>query len=264
MARQASGCTLTIVLAIIIPSLIVLLAVALLCWRLLRRKSRLFNRGITPIDDEEIESWKSGRTAEKLSESPPSPWRDSIPSSHRATNSVASIRKPASVIVYQSPSQYGVRLSGELSSSPVHTRPSFDVPPTPVLARAPNARPGLTDEAVQGEDAFISLARRQPCRLAKPPSKGSRHNRSKSSRATLSGTTGSHSTWYGQQFEYHRLPRRSADHILPVSAAYGPEFGDVHTSHSTPVRTSFDQDMFLGGLSPRPLIRKSEIGRAIG
>ncbi|KAM4059544.1 hypothetical protein HRG_011600 [Hirsutella rhossiliensis] len=264
MACQASGCTVTIVLATIIPSVVVLLTVALLCWRLLRRRSRLFNRGITPIDDEEIESWKSGTTPEKHSEPPPSPWRDSLTSCHRVTNSVTLTRKPTSVIVYQSPSQYGVRLSEDLSSSPAHARPSFDVPPTPVLARAPNARPGLTDEAVQGEDAFVSLARRQPCRLAKPPPKGSRHNRSKSSRATMSGTTGSHNTWYGQQFEYHKLPRRSADHILPVPAAYMPEFSDVHTSHSTPVRTSFDEEIWLGGLSPRPLIRKSEIGRAIG
>ncbi|KAF4510632.1 hypothetical protein G6O67_002508 [Ophiocordyceps sinensis] len=265
MACQAPGCTVTIALATIIPSVIVVAAVAMLCWRLLGRRSRLFHRGITPIDDEEIESWKSGTPAEKDCGSPPSPWRDSLPSSYRATNSVASTRKPASVIVYQSPSsQYGVGLSDDLSCSPAHGTMSFDVLPTPVLARAPNARPGLTDEAVQGEDAFVSLARRHPCRLAKPPPRGSRHNRSKSSRATMSGTTGSHDTWYGQQFEYHRLPRRSADHILPSPTTYRPDLTHVHTSRSTPMRTWFDEEISLVGLSPRPLIRNSEIGRAIG
>jgi hypothetical protein len=29
-------------------------------------------------------------------------------------------------------------------------------------------------------------------------------------------------------------------------------------------RLSFDEEVYLGGLSPRPLVRQSEIGRAIG
>ncbi|PHH85661.1 hypothetical protein CDD83_110 [Cordyceps sp. RAO-2017] len=262
------SCTVTIVLATTIPSAVLLLLGAVLFWRLFRRKKRLFHRGITPIDDEEIASWKTARSDEKVAgPGPPSSiWRDSLPSSHRPSNSVVSSRKPASVIVYQNPSQHGLRLSEDMPTSPPHNKRSVDVPPTPVLARAPNARPGLTDEAIQGEDAFIAQARRHPCRLAKPPPpRVPRHNRSKSSRATMSGATGTRDLWYGQHFDYQRLPRRSADQILPMSAAFGADFSDVPSTRSTPVRATFDDDVaFPGGLSPRPLVRKSEIGRAIG
>ena len=38
----------------------------------------------------------------------------------------------------------------------------------------------------------------------------------------------------------------------------------VYSSSENPPRMSFDDEIFLGGLSPRPVVHKSDIGRAIG
>ncbi|TWU77999.1 hypothetical protein ED733_006213 [Metarhizium rileyi] len=52
-----------IILATTIPCVILIALATIVCYRTRRRKARLFNRGITPIDDEEIESWKVDRKA---------------------------------------------------------------------------------------------------------------------------------------------------------------------------------------------------------
>ncbi|KND90151.1 hypothetical protein TOPH_05130 [Tolypocladium ophioglossoides CBS 100239] len=270
MADRVSNHTVTVILATTIPSIVLIILASVLYYRVRRRKSRLFNRGITPIDDEEIESWKFGRADEKapISQSHSratqrNNQRNSHPI-HRPTNSAASIQKPASVIVYQNPSQYYSRMSEDVPASPPHGKQSVDIPQTPVLARAPNARPGLTDEAVQGDDAFISQVKRHPSRLAKHDPASPRHNRSKSTRATMTGTTGGRDLWYGQQSEYQTAPRRSADTFLPTSPTHRSGSNGVYSSRSTPPRTSYEEDLLLGGLSPRPVIHQSEIGRAIG
>lgn len=272
MADESVGTTSTIILATVVPigSVAVAVAVVFGCWWLPRRRRRrlrrlLFRRGITsPVDDEEIASWKTDRSEKKdggesglrLDEEPlppPPPSSTGAPfSKHRHASSGASSRKPPSLIVYQS------RLSednGMTPTSPPPTtpgRPSIDIPPTtPVLARAPNARPGLTDEAVQGEDAFVSQPRRQPSRLAKAPpgSRLSRHGRSKSSRATIH-----HEIWYGASRT--QQPRRSVDHIMSSSAVMlGPSSTLMKYSPSSPVRSSLDEQILLS---------QSEIGRAIG
>ncbi|KAJ6445722.1 GMP synthase [Purpureocillium lavendulum] len=279
--------TLTIILATAIPSVVLIVAiVTVLCCRRRARKARLFDRGITPIGDEEIESWKRSRMArghhgqEEKVQAPTTPpqrhdskYRSQAGNQgHRATTSASSVQKPAAVIVYQT-----ARVSEDVPiSSPPNAKRSFDVGPTPVLARAPNSRPGLTDETVQGEDAFVvTQIKRNPSRLAKapPPSAGSspprHHGRSKSTRATMTGTTGGQDLWYGQPPECPLPPRRSADMPFPPSPSYrGGGQAGTYSSRSTPQRTSFDDDdgeqHYLGGLSPRPLIHQSEIGRAIG
>lgn len=265
--QKVSDRTATIILATTIPSIVLIVLASVLYYRVRRRKSRLFNRGITPIGDEEIESWKFGRTDEKAPVPEPhsrAKQRGSHRNSHRPGNSVTSIQKPPSVIVYQNPSQYNPRMSEDVPASPPHSKQSIDIPQTPVFARAPNARPGLTDEAVQGEDAFILQVKRYPSRLAKHNSSSPRHNRSKSTRATMAGTTGGRDLWYGQHSEYQTPPRRSADTFLPTSPAHRSGSNGVYSSRSTPPRTSFDEDLLLGGLSPRPALHQSEIGRAIG
>ncbi|PNY24340.1 Uncharacterized protein TCAP_05721 [Tolypocladium capitatum] len=265
MTDRVSNNIVTIVLATTIPSVVLIILASVLYYRVRRRRSRLFNRGITPIDDEEIASWKSGRADEKAPIPQPHSRAKQCSShpNHRPANSVASIQKPASVIVYQNPFQYNSRTSEDIPASTAHGKQSADMPRTPVLARAPNARPGLTDKVVQGEDAFISLVKRHPSRLAKHGPPSPRHHRSKSTRATMTGTTG-RNLWYGQQFEYHSPPRRSADTFLPTSPTHRSGSNGVYSSQSTPPRTSFDDDLLLGGLSPRPVIHQSEIGRAIG
>ena len=268
--QKVSNRAATIILSTTIPSIVLIILASVLYYRVRRRNSRLFNRGITPIGDEEIESWKFGRVDEKTSlseshsrENHRNSYRSSHPV-HRPGNSVTSIQKPPSVIVYQNPSQYNSRTSEDIPSSPPHGKQSVDIPQTPVLARAPNARPGLTDEAIQGEDAFISQVKRYPSRLAKYNPSTPRHHRSKSTRATMAGTTGGHDLWYGRHSEYQTPLRRSADTFLRTSSMRRLGSNDPYSSRSTPPRMSFEEDSLLGGLSPRPVLHQSEIGRAIG
>ncbi|KAK2603842.1 hypothetical protein QQS21_003966 [Conoideocrella luteorostrata] len=272
MEREVSSRNLIIILATTIPSVVLIALAAVLCYRARRRRARLFNRGITPIDDEEIQSWKFGRRAsEKPSENETMQNLQPSPENyrgHRTSVSIGSIQKPASVIIYQNPSHYNTRLSEERPAIPLMpSKDSMEMPPVPVLARAPNSRPGLTDDTVQGEDAFITQPRRNTSRLAKaPPSP--RHARSKSTRATMTP----HDPWYGQSVDHQLSPRRSADTFLPTTTATTTttrhtthySTGGNHSSRSTPPRGSVDEDILLGGLSPRPLIHQSEIGRAIG
>lgn len=102
-------------------------------------------------------------------------------SAHRPARSIGSVHKPATIVVYQAP-----------ASAP---KRSVDMaPPTAaVFTRAPNARPGPTNEAVRGEATFIAHVKRQPLCLAKapPPPVSPWHARSRSSRATMGGSTGS-------------------------------------------------------------------------
>ncbi|KAL3961871.1 hypothetical protein ACCO45_003394 [Purpureocillium lilacinum] len=252
---QVSRRTLTIILATTIPSVLLIVAIAtVLCCRARARRARLFDRGITPIGDEEIESWKRNR----------------MPRSNAGQEE--KVHTPATP-----PQRHDSKYKGQ-AGSPNHRttafvvspngKRSFDVAPAAVLARAPNSRPGLTDETVQGEDAFVvTQIKRNPSRLAKapPPVSGPsppRHGRSKSTRATMTGTTGAQDLWYGQQPECPRPPRRSADVPFPSSPSRSQAV--TYSSRSTPQRTSFDDEHHLGGLSPRPLIHQSEIGRAIG
>ncbi|PFH55360.1 hypothetical protein XA68_18505 [Ophiocordyceps unilateralis] len=284
MADQAGSTTLTIVLATVVPTgaIAIAVAVVVLCWWLPRRRRRrlrrlLFRRAITsPVDDEEIASWKTDRSGEKkpvpsdemekMLEPPLSPPFtagdvEPRPSHRHAPSAASSSRKPPSLIVYQTRlSEDQGPASPPLAMTSTPGRVSVEVP---VLARAPNARPGLTDEAIQGEEAFVCQARRQPSRLAKapPPSRLSRHSRSKSSRATMSGGGHQHDLWYGQRLDQ---PRRSADQIGSMSAAMIPGPASTSSLRSSPSRSSMDEEILLGGLSPRPLISKSDIGRAIG
>ena len=267
MAASVSTRTLTIILATVLPCVfLTTVVVVLLCCRNRRRKAQLFRRGITPIADEEIESWKvDRRTSEKPSESgDESTAKDqgAQGSSHKHGASIGSIQKPPSIIVYQSPFQHHRQASdGPSAVRPASERQSTDLPTTPILARAPNSRPGLTDEAVQGDDAFVSQPKRQASRLAKqPPTTPPGHGRSKSTRSTISPRT----VWNGQELESQSMPRRSVDTSLPSVPLEYRTKKDRLSSRSNPDKTASDEEIFLGGLSPRPLIHKSEIGRAIG
>ncbi|KAH7326587.1 hypothetical protein B0I35DRAFT_475216 [Stachybotrys elegans] len=261
MSAQVDRNTLTIVLATTLPvvGLVILFIIAyFLCGK--GRRRSLLRRGVTPIADEEIESWRVDRSGEKETSVQDSPGR-------AASNSVGSSQKPPSVIVYQNPMQQRPRISEDYKSptgsSPYYKR-SIDLPQTPVLARAPNCRPGLTDETVQGDDAFIPnhTVKRQPSRLAKSQPPSPRHNRTESS--TYSATR---SYWYGQEPEQQRSPRRSADTYTRSPRYYHrPGHRRVYSTSSGPPPPLYasDDDVILSGLSPPPFPRKSEIGRAIG
>ncbi|KAH6898922.1 hypothetical protein B0T10DRAFT_123672 [Thelonectria olida] len=247
---------LIIVLATVVPVTAIAIIVVLV-YRRYRRRQHLFKRGITPIDDEEIESWRIDRSDEKspMIDSP----RSDHSSQHQRQQSSVSIRKPPSVIIYQN----GVaRTSEELTPHLVKHKRSMDVPPTPVLARAPNSRPGLTDDSIQGDDAYIPALKRQPSRLAKLPPLA-RQTRTRSSRSSTISAPGHHDPWHGHQPE-HMLTRMSSDFFPRANRSLDLRRQKRGHSISTPPRMSFDDEVYLGGLSPRPLILKSEIGRAIG
>ncbi|KAF4334749.1 hypothetical protein FBEOM_11413 [Fusarium beomiforme] len=254
---------LIIVLATVVP---VTAITAVGCFLYRRRRQRRFlfmKRGITPIDDEEIESWKRDRNHEKAriieaANNEANDLKQQLQHQRQKSTSFSSIRKPPSVIVYDRPHP---RVSEELSPRSLHHQRSIDIPSTPVIARAPNSRPGLTDEAVQGEDAFIPPVKRQPSRLAKlPPS--ARHTRTRSS--TISAES-PRDHWHGHYPDGFFGTRSSSEYLPRANRSL-----DIRRQHqrmhsmSNMNRLSFDDEVFLGGLSPRPLIRQSEIGRAIG
>ncbi|KAG6163421.1 hypothetical protein E4U51_005711 [Claviceps purpurea] len=272
MAGLVSTQTLVILLTTIIPS-VLLISIATILYRARRRRAKLFARAVTPIDDQEILSWKIDR---RESEKPfgveaiehtydQKPRQDSF-HTHKASGSVGSIQKPASVIIYHDLSRYASRssLSRDTSMmSPItpNRGDSIDLPPIPVavLARAPNSRPGLTDEAVQGEDAFIAPPKRQTARLPKSACPSRQwHERSNSAQTPTSPRT---TTWHGQTVDSALLPRRSAETLFLHTDLGG---GDVDSWFTAPRWGSWDEEVCLGGLSPRPVVHRSEIGRAIG
>ncbi|KAI9172086.1 hypothetical protein HJFPF1_01579 [Paramyrothecium foliicola] len=255
---------LTVVLATTIPIIAIgIFALALSC-SAKKRRSSFLRRGVTPIDDEEIATWRIDRNVEKdmILESR---------SGHAVNNSVGSIQKPPSVIVYQQTQHPWGRLSEDKTpltpKSLDQVRASMEAPPAAVLARAPNSRPGLTDEMVQGDDAFIPQLKRQPSRLAKIVAPGSpRHTRAPSAWANNSSNRDPY--WYGQNFEHQLSPRRSADtftrKLTPQNPGH-PAHKRIYSTSSPPTpRLSSDEDVLFSGLSPRPAIRKSDIGRALG
>ncbi|KAG5927822.1 hypothetical protein E4U53_002796 [Claviceps sorghi] len=262
MSGLGSTQNLVVVLTTVIPSALFMVITTVFCWRARRRRAMLFERSITPIDDEEILSWKMDRKgSEKSSENNSMQDQQSQTGrhrDHRASASLGSIQKPASVIIYQDLSHYNWSSpeDGPMMPLPMLRKDSVDLTSVPVLARAPNSRPGLTDEAVQGEDAFVSQPKRQTARLVKAPS-CSRPGRSRSRRATVSLRNPCH----GQTLGHQLLPRRSADTFF--SATLGAGEG-MDSSSSTPRRGSLNEEISFGGLSPRPSIRESAIGRAIG
>jgi hypothetical protein len=257
---MARASTLTIVLASTLPAVFVLVIV-LAVWRFSRRRNlALFNRGITPIADEEIESWK---TTEKNDEGESYRGRSMStqysPGHHAHNSSVSSAMKP-SVIVYQNPNGSPNQSDFAGGQSPPRSllhKLSMDLPQTPILARAPNSRPGLTDEAIQGDDAFIPQLRRQPSRLYKSQSgtpTRPQHNRHRSAY-----TENTRDRWYGQQPD----GRQSSDGILPRRSTGQRGNERLYSESANPPRLSLDQVIPAGGLVPQP-IHRSEIGRAIG
>jgi hypothetical protein len=167
-----------------------------------------------------------------------------------------------------------------------------DLPQTPIQARAPNARAGLTDEAIPGDDPFLPSPKRHPSRLSKlPPTHGSissprgahyghghGHARARSSRSSLRSFA--EYGWAGSDLELGS-PRASHEQMRPNSHSHshshhssshsqrafglGNGHSRVYSSSSVPPTQPFgDEAVGVAGLSPRPLFREDNIGRAIG
>ncbi|OTA57708.1 hypothetical protein K449DRAFT_133520 [Hypoxylon sp. EC38] len=251
--------TLTIALSTVLSVIgVILIAVAAyLCTGGRRKKIPLFNRGITPIGDEEIATWKSNRQAEKVTD------RYTTRPSHSQNPSIATSTKRApSVIQYQN----GGRPSFEVASPRSFIsggKYSFDLPQAPgaVLAKAPNARSGLTDETVPGDDPFLPSPRRNPSRLHKlPPNSPNLHVRAKGSRSS-SMRSFSEAAWRDAMTTELPPPRHSSD-------AYSRNQSRIYSNSSIPPPPQFsfsDNEQFTG-LSPPPSRRNNDntIGLAVG
>ncbi|KAK1757467.1 hypothetical protein QBC47DRAFT_156952 [Echria macrotheca] len=282
--------TLSTVLSVV--GLLLILGTVFACRKY--RKGRFpFARGVSPIDDDEIATWKVprtektpltgdgaaggvgfGATAGMVAMVGAAAGRQSESEriSHSKNPSTSSFRKPPSVIVYSNPhSQGSYRQSTENSpwsfvshdSGHAVTPPykmSFEkvLPPPPVQAKAPNARVGLTDESIPGDEPFVPSPKRQTSRLSKLPPGASSHRRHLRTRSSRSSTRSFGDYAYGPELDFAQ--RHSHDY---VPRSYG--HSRVYSSSSIPPRLSFsDESVFSGGLSPRPLLAGQEIGRAIG
>jgi hypothetical protein len=257
---------LTVVLATTIPIIAIGIFALALCCSAKKRKTSFLRRGVTPIGDDEIATWKMNRAGEKDA------MIEFNKSRHTGNNSVSSIQKPPSVIVYQHQYQPWNRLSEDQSplspKSVYQPRSSIEAPPAAVLARAPNSRPGLTDETVQGDDAFIPPLKRQSSRLAKMVPESPRHTRAPSTWSKKSNSREPY--WHSRNSDQIIPPRRSADTFtrnkyISLSQPGLVNHKRAHSTSSPPTpRLSSDGDVLFNGLSPRPAVQRSEIGRALG
>ncbi|KAF3067170.1 hypothetical protein GL218_08772 [Daldinia childiae] len=245
--------TLTIVLSTVLSVAgVVLIAVAAyLCTGDRRRRLPMFNRGITPIGDDEIATWKSNRSAEKVNRYTTRP----VHSQNGSTST--STRRAPSLIQYQN----GARPSLEVISprSFIGDKNSFDLQQIPgaVLARAPNARSGLTDEAVPGDDPFLPAPRRYPSRLHKLPPNSPVMNSRKESRSN-SLRSFSEPSWRDSAVETS-TPRASNEGYARSHRIYS------NSPLPPPPRLSYGENDQFTGLSPPPSRRnESTIGLAVG
>lgn len=224
---------LTIILSVVLGAvglLVIALAILLTCRRR-RGKGPFGSRGASPINDEEIQSWRNTGHEPK----------------HGHSSS-----DPRSIITRD------VSIDSIALGHPPHWPPYTphanmihpNLPPSS-LGRAPNARAGLTDETIPGDAPFVPAPKRQNSRLSKPPPG---HVRTKSRRSSTSA----------KSTRSFNGPTRLVTWYDPDSGEMR-EFGD-HISSSP--GTSIWDGHSVGGLSPPPRSQRmfsekeDEIGRA--
>ncbi|KAI0966568.1 hypothetical protein F4678DRAFT_291924 [Xylaria arbuscula] len=243
--------TLVIVLSTVLSFVGVTSIVSITLWYLRsRRRHKLFNRGLTPIGDDEIATWKVNRADEKEQEA------YTTRPSHVSKDSTSSARiqyqkginRPSTDAVITPRSFIGNSFSIELPRAPEAA----------AFARAPNARTGLTDETVPGDEPFVPQLKRQPSRLQKMPP-GTPKAVSRSSSRTRASRSQSHpENWQGG----------SAESSPPGSRDGNPRAGHsrIYSSSSIPPRiTSAADKELLAGLSPPSSSwRREAIGQALG
>jgi hypothetical protein len=234
MATQHRDLVVILSVVLGVVGLLVIGAAILLVYRFRQGKSPFRNRGASPINDEEIQSWRQMGSEPK----------------HAHSNS-----DPRSIVTRQV-SIDSIALGQAPGWAPFQTQSAMVHPnlPPSALGRAPNARAGLTDETVPGAAPFVKTVKRQNSRLSKAPPG---HVRTKSRRSSTSAkSTRSYSgpgrvvTWYDPDTLEAR-EYRDGDHM---SNSPGTSIWDGHSP---------------GGLSPRPKSqlrqweKEDEIGRAI-
>lgn len=243
-SKGISHQTLVIILSAVLGSLgLILLVGAVFClYRYRRGQAPFRHRGASPINDDEIESWRTSGREKHL-----------IP----APNHGPAIRE-VSLLPMHSP-----QWTWAASPTSIRTISANMSEPHSVVAKAPNARAGLTDEALPGADPFITPPKRQSSRLSKAPPG---HSRTRSRRSSISAKSlwgrersssdlkgkDQQSTWYDQEVEV------ISSHIPTDNGSSSPGVSD------------FFDGVPSGGLSPRPKSRprlyeisREDIGRAI-
>ncbi|KAI9716420.1 MAG: hypothetical protein M1812_005315 [Candelaria pacifica] len=164
---------LTIILSVILTILaIAILASVLLLIRRYRRRRVFLRRSITPIDDEEIDSWRMRSTAGGYS-------------------------NPAT------PHQTRASEQQEWTSEKMPRRPS--------VARAPNSRTGLTDDAIPGADPFVTPPRRHSGKLHKSP----HHSRNNTARSSVEDRPPTPYQEWREEVKMAGAPRRPQVPHLP-------------------------------------------------
>ncbi|KAE9376910.1 hypothetical protein N431DRAFT_436145 [Stipitochalara longipes BDJ] len=239
--------TLVIVLSSVLGflGLTLLVGALFMLYRYRRRQSPFCH---SPINDEEIQSWRRNTMDQKRP--PPAHLAAERPEIRSLT-----LGSPPGWTWAASPTSIQTVISpvSEFCDSP-----SF-------LAKAPNSRIGLTDETVPGADPFVGKVKRQSSRLSKAPPG---HVRTKSRRSSTSAKSmGS--------FKWQNRDRISGDSRVDGSnfSWFDPEDESVVSQLRTDRTSSsngaslFD-GLAMGGLSPRPQPRQDGghmyIGRAIG
>lgn len=163
-----------------------------------KRNPKYHRRGISPVDDEEIERWRGRK--ETYTEAP----GRSPPKSHkRQSSSVVIVSNPPGWTWSAEPSPFGTRTSGETALSP-----------PPMVARAPNSRSGLTDGAILGADPFVPPVRRPSTKLAK-------HSRNQSRKSSFSASIPERmSTDYQRHYRDDSKKSFQADRVSPPSSIF--------------------------------------------
>lgn len=272
--------TWVIVLATVIPVVVVaLLALASLCIYRYRRGRSPFSshpaRGHTPIDDDEIATWRGKHSVitahTRFASEGSSDFHLPIQHGDIEKSGVLTKSRPSQIQVTRSPSW--TWSAATTTASPITPKKSLEqMSPPAVVARAPNSRFGLTDETIPGDEPYISSSPtlKNSSRLHKSrsssqsqlfntPRAKSRGPLTKSRASSLSISHSAHersySTWYDPE-----------DSIAPAA------FPDM-TRNSQPVvhsrnwsatdpalNANDDWDFQMGGLSPPPSARMRGMG----
>ncbi|KAH8808225.1 hypothetical protein F5884DRAFT_752768 [Xylogone sp. PMI_703] len=246
---------LVIILSVVLGvfGIVLIISTIYFAWKYRRDRRPFGRRGASPINDEEIATWRGSSDRKevgfRLSESEITPPRKTSTTLLFIDSDQAWNGTPAP------PPAFGTFSSNNrinISSS---------------IVRAPNARAGLTDEAIPGEDPFITPAKRKSNRLSKAPG----HGRSRSSRSSLS----TKSIWNYQSERHYTTRDRMTSWYDPNDDSPCNDAGYSRQLSSSPTDSTHDRATTpLGGLSPRPashfrhaaqssLESADDIGRAI-
>ena len=164
-----------VVCAVVGAILLALIILGVCCCLMRRRRKNRKNRAVTPVADDEINSWKS--------EKPQNPGRTYIPSQYG--------RVPSNE---HEPMMPPMAAGGRGTAPVIDTHPAYrpenpfvPVPPSPRRS-APNSRSGLTDGTVPGDAAYIAAAGDPEKQRLRSRSRS--HSRSRPSTGTAVGSNG--------------------------------------------------------------------------